>query len=98
MIEHTVCFTLVHAEGSDEERGFLERATTTLTSIPVVTGFTIRRQVSPKSDYRFQFRMMFADSAAYDAYNRDPAHVRFVEEHWTTEVRSFEELDFVPWD
>ena len=39
--------------------------------------------------------MVFADQAAYDAYNEHPAHVAFVEQRWQTEVDSFQEYDFV---
>jgi hypothetical protein len=94
-IEHTVVFRLVHASGSDAERDFLEGARSTLTAIPGVTGFRVARQVSPKSDHTHQFRMVFADEAAYDAYNRHPAHVDFVERRWMPEVAAFQEYDFV---
>ena len=57
--------------------------------------FTINRQVSPKSDLDWQFSMLFADQAAYDSYNADPAHVRFVETRWLVEVDAFQEYDFV---
>ncbi|MDQ1531426.1 MAG: hypothetical protein QOE37_1531 [Microbacteriaceae bacterium] len=97
MIDHTVCFTLVHPADSDAERAFLESATATLAAIPGVTDFDVARQVSPMSDYRFRFAMRFADAEAYRAYNEHPDHVAFVRDAWNSEVASFQELDFVPW-
>ncbi|MCD5348281.1 Dabb family protein [Agromyces sp. H3Y2-19a] len=95
-IEHTVVFRLVHEAGSDEESAFLRAGRDTLTAIPGVTGFAVMRQVSPGSPFTHQFRMVFADAAAYDAYNRHPAHVGFVEERWVPEVADFQEFDFEP--
>ena len=94
-IQHTVVFRLVHEPDSAAEAAFLETGRTTLTAIPGVTDFMITRQVSPKSDLRWQFSMVFADQAAYDAYNEHSTHVGFVEQHWQTEVDSFQEYDFV---
>ena len=39
--------------------------------------------------------MVFADQAACDGYNADPAHVSFVETRWVLEVASFQEYDFI---
>ena len=94
-IQHTVVFRLVHEPDSPGETGFLDTGRTTLTAIPGVTEFMINRQVSPKSDLHWQFSMVFADQAAYDAYNAHPAHVDFVEQRWQTEVDAFQEYDFV---
>lgn len=93
-IQHTVVFRLVHAPRSEEERAFLESAHETLTAIPGVAEFAVNRQVSPKSDLTHQFTMVFADQAAYDAYNEHPAHVDFVESRWMPEVEEFQEYDF----
>ena len=94
-IQHTVVFRLVHEPGSSAEAEFLDTAETTLTAIAGVSDFRINRQVSPKSDLAWQFSMVFADQAAYDRYNADPAHVRFVETRWLVEVEAFQEYDFV---
>jgi hypothetical protein len=93
-IQHTVVFRLVHPAGSVEEREFLATGHAVLTSIPGVADFAIRRQVSPKSDLRHQFSMVFADQGAYDAYNAHPAHTAFVAERWVPEVEDFQEYDF----
>ncbi|PCE16003.1 hypothetical protein AUC47_10875 [Microbacterium sp. SZ1] len=93
-IQHTVVFRLVHDEGSTEERDFLATGRSVLSAIPGVEDFSVRRQVSPKSDLEHQFSMVFADRAAYDAYNDHPAHAAFVAERWVPEVAAFQEYDF----
>jgi quinol monooxygenase YgiN len=95
MIRHTVAFTLVHAADSEQERDFLSGGPELLRAIPGVLDFAVSRQVSPKSRYRFQFAMSFADEQAYAAYNDHPDHQHFVATRWATEVAEFEELDFV---
>ena len=92
-IRHTVVFTLVHGEGSAEERDFLE-ASEHLGTIPGVEAFELLAEVSPKNGYRFGISMEFADRAAYEHYNEHPDHVRFVQERWLSEVREFLELDY----
>jgi len=94
-IQHTVVFRLVHEPGSAAEQEFLDTGRTTLTGIPGVQDFVVNRQVSPKSDLTWQFSMVFADQAAYDAYNAHPAHVGFVGTRWEPEVAAFQEYDFV---
>ena len=93
-IQHTVVFRLVHDAGSAEEREFLATGRAVLTSIPGVEDFTIRRQVSPKSDLEHQFSMVFQHVSAYRAYNEHPAHTAFVSERWVPEVAAFQEYDF----
>ena len=93
-IQHTVVFRLVYPAGSSEERDFLATGEAALTSIPGVTNFRSRRQVSAKSDLDHQFSMEFADQAAYDEYNEHPSHVAFVAERWVPEVAEFQEYDF----
>ena len=97
MIEHTVSFALVHPEGSAQEADFLATGRRVLSAIPGVGDFTVSRQVSPKSEHRFRFSMRFADRDAYAAYDDHPAHAEFVASRWATEVRSFQELDLVPY-
>lgn len=94
-IQHTVVFRLVHPIGSSAELEFLDTAARTLTAIPGVGDFAVRRQVSPKSDLAWQFSMVFADQSAYDAYNSHPAHVDFVATRWVPEVDAFQEYDFI---
>jgi hypothetical protein len=97
MIRHTVAFTLVHPAGSLAEREFLTSGPDLLRSIPGVRDFAVSRQVSPKSEHRFQFAMSFLDEAAYSAYNDHPDHQHFVATRWSNEVATFDELDFTPY-
>jgi hypothetical protein len=94
MIRHTVVFTLKHAQGSAEEKKFLEDALV-LKSIPTVQNFERLKQVSRKNAYKFGFSMEFADQAAYDAYDTHPVHVAFVRDRWKAEVSDFLEIDYV---
>ena len=94
-IQHTVTFRLRHEPGSAGEQQFLADARAALTSIPGVENFTIRAQVSPKSDLTFQFAMDFADQTAYDVYNEHPNHVEFVGQRWVPEVAAFQEYDYI---
>lgn len=95
MIRHTVAFRLKHPPRSAAERDFLEAAKA-LATIPGVEKFEQLREVSPKNGYAFGFSMEFADQAAYDAYNRHPDHVAFVEGRWIPEVDEFLEIDYAP--
>ena len=92
-VRHTVAFTLVHADGSAEERDFLEAAEH-LATIPGVEAFELLAEVSPKNGYRFGISMEFADRSAYDRYNEHPDHIRFVQQRWLAEVSEFLELDY----
>lgn len=95
MIIHTVTFALAHDRGSAAERDFLDTARRELTSIDGVQDFVISDQVGAKSPLTLQFSMVFADQAAYDAYNEHPAHVGFVASRWVPEVVEFQEFDYV---
>src|SRR3954454_21327052 len=92
-VRHTVVFRLSHGEGSEQERSFLEAAEQ-LGAIPGVEAFELLAEVSPKNDYRFGISMEFADRDAYGRYNDHPAHVRFVQELWLSEVADFLEIDY----
>jgi heme-degrading monooxygenase HmoA len=92
-LRHTVAFTLVHEDGSAEERDFLEAAEH-LATIPGVEAFELLAEVSPKNGYRFGISMEFADRSAYDRYNEHPDHIRFVQQRWLAEVSEFLELDY----
>jgi hypothetical protein len=92
-IRHTVAFTLVHEDGSAEERDFLEAAED-LATIPGVEAFELLAEVSPKNGYRFGISMEFADRSGYDRYNEHSDHIRFVQQRWLREVSEFLELDY----
>jgi hypothetical protein len=92
-VRHTVAFTLVHEDGSAEERDFLEAAEH-LATIPGVEAFELLAEVSPKNGYGFGISMEFVDRSAYDRYNEHPDHIRFVQQRWLAEVSDFLELDY----
>jgi hypothetical protein len=94
MIRHTLIFTLKHAHGSLQEKGFLRDARIALERIPGVEKFEQLKQVSPNNDYRFGFSMEFKDKATYAAYDRHPSHVAFVQDRWNREVEKFLEIDY----
>lgn len=94
-IRHTVVFRLRHEVASSPERVFLADAQRILSAIPGVNDFEVSRQVSTKSEGDFQFSMVFADQAAYDAYSDHEDHTTFVASRWLPEVVSFQEYDFV---
>lgn len=95
MIEHTVTFRLRHAEGSAEKQAFVAAAREVVT-IPDVRDFSIRRQLSPKSDHTFGITMRFESPAAYARYNAHPVHAAFIRDYWLPDVVAFQEADFVP--
>lgn len=94
MILHTVAFATRHPAGSPAETAFLQ-AGAELARLPMVRNFRTYRQVCTKNDFAFGFAMEFASQADYDAYNRHPVHVDFVERRWKAEVVRFLELDYV---
>ncbi len=94
MIRHTVVFTLKHAQGSAEEKKFLEDALV-LAKIPTVRNFERLKQVSRKCAFKFGFSMEFDDQAGYDTYDQHPDHVAFVRDRWKKEVTDFQEIDYV---
>jgi hypothetical protein len=89
-----VAFTLKHAPGSLQEKAFMRDAKTALEKIPGVEKFEQLKQVSKKNDYRFGFSMEFSDQKAYDAYDKHPKHVNFVQDRWNREVEKFLEIDY----
>ncbi|GAA4686352.1 Dabb family protein [Frondihabitans cladoniiphilus] len=97
MIQHTVCFTLVHPAGSDAETDFLRTAAAVLPGVPGVDAFRIARQVGSQSELQWQFSMDFPDRATYAAYDAHPDHRRFVESRWVSDVQAFTEFDFEPY-
>lgn len=97
MIEHTVTFRLKHEPGSAAERDFLTTAAT-LSAIPGVQDFDIRRQTSVKNPHTFGISIRFDTQAAYDAYSAHLDHVAFVQTRWIPEVADFMEADFETWE
>ena len=92
-IRHGVVFTLKHAQGSPEEKSFIE-AIKKLADIPGVENLEFMKEISKKNNFDYGLSMEFANQAAYDAYNNHPDHVAFVQNRWLKEVKDFMEIDF----
>lgn len=97
-ILHTVIFDLKYTFASKEAKKFISDAVNTLKNLPGVENFQVLLQCSSKNDYVYGFHMIFKDQEAYDSYNKNPKHQRFVEERWNTEVTRFMEADFISFD
>lgn len=93
MIQHTVVFRLKHAQGSAEERQFLQRAKA-LGRLPKVIDLKVQQQLSRKNDFTFGLTMFFASQQDYDGYNDHPDHLAFVNDVWLPEVAEFMEIDY----
>ncbi len=94
MITHTVLFKLKHAQGSAEEKAFLQKASA-LREIPNVTEFRVLQQVGKKNDFTHGLSMIFGSEAAYQAYNDHADHLHFVNTYWIPEVADFIEIDHI---
>ncbi|MGD0031097.1 Dabb family protein [Paenibacillus illinoisensis] len=94
-ITHMVTFTLYAGKDTAEAEAFLKESAEALAVIPGVENFQVLRQVSAKNEFDYGFSMVFADQAAYDAYNEHPVHRKYVEERWEKEVSRFQEIDLI---
>ncbi|MET3942009.1 heme-degrading monooxygenase HmoA [Paenibacillus sp. PvP094] len=94
-ITHMVTFTLYAGKDTAEAEAFLKESADALAVIPGVENFQVLRQVSAKNEFDYGFSMVFADQAAYEAYNEHPVHRKYVEERWEKEVSRFQEIDLI---
>ncbi|MGF9696370.1 Dabb family protein [Paenibacillus sp. MABNR03] len=94
-ITHMVTFTLYDGKDTPGAEAFLKESANTLALIPGVENFQVLRQVSSKNEFDYSFSMVFANQAAYDAYNDHPVHRKYVEERWEKEVSRFQEIDLI---
>lgn len=94
-IKHMVVFNLHAGKDTLEAEQFLKSSAEELAAIPGVEQFEVFRQVSTKTDYDYGFSMVFADRAAYEAYNAHPVHTHYVSERWAKEVSRFQEIDLM---
>ena len=93
MIRHTVTFKLKHKNGSKEEAVFLDAAKA-LSSLPTVQKFECLKEIGKKNNFDFGLSMEFEDINAYEAYNKHPSHINFVEKIWMPQVVDFIEIDY----
>lgn len=95
MIRHTVVFTLKYPKGSTEEKEFFNAATI-LATIPGVHNFEAFKETSKKNDFDYCFYMEFENMNAYEGYNNNADHNKFVENYWVPYVDKFLEIDYEP--
>ncbi len=93
MIRHTVAFKLKYPIGSAEEKEFLA-AGAKLSEIPEVLNFESLRETSPKNDFEYGFSMEFESMDAYEGYNQNAYHTKFVQTYWVNYVEKFLEIDY----
>jgi len=95
---HTVMFSLRSPVDSLATKEFLADGKRILSSIPGVNDFKVSRQVSKKNNFQFGFSMVFTNMEGFQNYLVHPLHEQFVKERWETEVVSFLEADYIPWN
>ncbi|HKJ56901.1 MAG TPA: Dabb family protein [Nitriliruptoraceae bacterium] len=88
-IRHTVSFRLRPEADRD---AFLGRFGA-LADIDGVQDFQLLVDVGDKNDFTHGATMVFADQAAYDAYDQHPDHQAFVADVWMRDVADFLEVD-----
>ncbi|NEW06611.1 Dabb family protein [Paenibacillus sp. SYP-B3998] len=94
-IKHVVIFCLHTGKGTPETDCFLKESADELSRIPGVEHFEVLQQVSFNNNYDYGFSMVFANQAAYDAYQVHPLLTRYVAEYWVNQVSRFQEMDFI---
>jgi quinol monooxygenase YgiN len=93
-IHHSAFFRLKDSlNNADKELFFAE--INKLADIEGVIDFKVVNETSPKNHYTNGVTMQFADQKAYDAYNSNPQHQKFVQEIWMKMVEDFMEIDYV---
>lgn len=93
-IRHMVVFNLKYPKDSPEANRFIRTAKEAFDQISSAQNVMQCYEISPKNNYDYGFSFDFMKAEDYEAYNNHPLHVRFVEEHWKTEVTEFMEIDF----
>ena len=93
-IRHMVVFNLIYPKDSPEAKKFIADSVEILGAIPYCSQFDQCYEVSKKNDYDYGFSFDFEKAEDYQAYNVDPAHVKYVKERWDVEVAKFMEIDF----
>ena len=92
-VRHMVVFNLKWRKDSPEAKEFLAAAKETFDQIKYARDVMFCYEVSPKNGYDYGFSFDFMTKEDYEAYNNHSAHIKFVEEKWTTEVTDFLEID-----
>ena len=93
-IRHMVAFRLAYAKDDPRTKAFFYNARRIFEAIPQVKNFMYCYEISAKNGFDFGFSFDFMTPEDYAAYNRNPDHIRFVNEKWNVEVADFIEIDF----
>jgi len=93
-ISHNAFFKLKDSlSNADKELFFTE--INKLAGIEGVIDFKVVKETSPKNHFEYGATMQFKDQTAYDSYNSNPQHQKFVQEIWMKMVEDFMEIDYV---
>lgn len=93
-IRHMVVFNLKYPKDSPEAENFIRTAREAFSQIPCAKNVMQCYEISPKNNYDYGFSFDFMSAEDYQTYNNHELHVKFVNEHWKTEVTDFMEIDF----
>lgn len=92
-IRHMVVFNLKYTKEDPRAKDFIETAKKVFAGIPFARNVMQCWEISPKNNYTYGFSFDFMKPEDYESYNNHPAHCKFVEERWNTEVTDFMEID-----
>jgi len=93
-ILHSAFFKLKDSLSSTDKELFFTEINK-LATIEGVIDFKVVNETSPKNHFTNGVTMEFADQKAYDSYNTNPQHQKFVQEIWLKMVEDFMEIDYV---
>jgi len=93
-IHHSAFFKLKDSLSSTDKELFFTEINK-LAGIEGVIDFKIVKETSPKNHFEYGVTMQFEDQKAYDSYNSNPQHQKFVQEIWMKMVEDFMEIDYV---
>ena len=91
---HNAFFKLKDSLSSDDRKLFFEEIYK-LANIEGVIDFKVVKETSPKNQFEYGATMQFKDQNAYDSYNSNPLHQKFVQEIWMKMVEDFMEIDYL---
>ncbi len=92
-VRHMVVFNLKYPKDDPRTSDFFQTVERIFPHLPVVKNFMICREISPKNGFDYGLSFDFLTQSDYDAYNRIPEHLAFIEECWNRDVANFLEID-----
>jgi quinol monooxygenase YgiN len=91
---HNAFFKLKDSLSTEDRKLFFDEIYK-LADIEGVIDFKVVKETSSKNQFEFGATMQFKDQKAYEAYNQNPLHQKFVKEIWMKMVESFMEIDYM---